>query len=64
MDSYNAVIARVAHQNDLQVFDACAMTRKQLPSHPEYLSADGFHPSDQGYQAWADGLWTVVQRVL
>jgi lysophospholipase L1-like esterase len=64
VDSYNGVIARVAAQNGLEVYDLCAMTRAQLPRHPEYLSPDGFHPSDQGYEAWAEGLWQVVQRVL
>jgi acyl-CoA thioesterase-1 len=64
VDAFNSVIARVARRHDLPVFDVCAMTRRSLPGHPEYLSADGFHPSDQGYEAWADGLWQIVQRLL
>jgi acyl-CoA thioesterase-1 len=64
VDAYNAVIARLARRYDLPVYDLCAMTRRTLPDHPEYLSADGFHPSDKGYEAWADGLWQVVQRIL
>jgi acyl-CoA thioesterase I len=27
---------------------------QQVAEHPEYLSADGFHPSSEGYQALAD----------
>ena len=27
---------------------------QQVADHPEYLSADGFHPSSEGYQALAD----------
>jgi lysophospholipase L1-like esterase len=64
VDAYNRAIERIARQHGLAVFDVCAMTRQELPRHPEYLSADGFHPSDQGHQAWADGLWQVVQRIL
>lgn len=64
VDAYNAVVERVSRDHGLALFDICALTRKQLPSHPEYLSADGFHPSDRGYEAWAEGLWDVVQRVL
>jgi acyl-CoA thioesterase I len=64
VDAYNAVIARVAREHDLVVFDLCALTRKMLPAHPEYLSGDGYHPSDTGYEAWAAGLWPVVRRLL
>jgi lysophospholipase L1-like esterase len=64
VDVYNALIAEAARRHRLQVFDACAMTRRALPGHPEYLSRDGFHPSDEGYDAWAAGLWQVVRRVL
>jgi acyl-CoA thioesterase-1 len=64
VDVYDRIIERVALQHGLSVFDACAMTRNSLPPHPEYLSSDGFHPSDAGYQAWAEGLWQVVKRVL
>jgi lysophospholipase L1-like esterase len=27
---------------------------QQLADHPEYVAADGFHPSSEGYQALAD----------
>jgi acyl-CoA thioesterase I len=64
VDAYNAVIAKVARERNLVVFDLCALTRQTLPTHPEYLSVDGFHPSDRGYEAWATGLWQVVRRVL
>lgn len=64
VDAYNDVIAAVARKHDLRVFDLCRMTREQLPSHPEYLSADGYHPSDRGYEVWAEGLWRVVRRFL
>ena len=63
VDGYNAAIARVADKHGLSLFDTCAMTRQELPTHPEYLSGDGFHPSDQGYQAWGDGLWRIVRRL-
>lgn len=64
VDAYNDVIAAVARKHDLHVFDLCRLTRDQLPTHPEYLSSDGYHPSDLGYEAWAEGLWRVVRRAL
>ena len=27
---------------------------QEVADHPEYVSADGFHPSSEGYQALAD----------
>jgi acyl-CoA thioesterase-1 len=64
VDVYNAVIARIAGKHGVAVYDVCTMTRQQLPAHPEYLSGDGYHPSDLGYEVWAEGLWQIVQRVL
>jgi len=64
VDLYNAVIARVAGRHGIAVYDVCAMTRTTLPSHPEYLSGDGYHPSDAGYQLWADGLWRILQPLM
>jgi acyl-CoA thioesterase-1 len=64
IDIYNGLIARVAERHGIAVYDVCAMTRRTLPSHPEYLSGDGYHPSDAGYQLWADGLWRIVQHLL
>lgn len=64
VDAYNDVIAAVARKHDLHVFDLCRLTREQLPDHPEYFSTDGYHPSDLGYEVWAEGLWRVVRRVL
>jgi acyl-CoA thioesterase-1 len=64
VDAYNAVIARIAGRLGIVVYDVCAMTRRFLPSHPEYLSGDGYHPSDAGYQVWADGLWDIVRPLI
>lgn len=64
VDAYNEIIADLARSHGALVFDLCRMTREQLPAHPEYLSADGYHPSDLGYEAWAEGLWRVVRPIL
>jgi lysophospholipase L1-like esterase len=64
VDAYNAVITELARKRSLMVFDLCGLTRQMLPAHPEYLSGDGFHPSDSGYEAWAAGLWQIVRRAL
>jgi acyl-CoA thioesterase I len=64
VDIYNGLMARIAGRLGIVVYDICAMTRRTLPSHPEYLSGDGYHPSDAGYQVWADGLWSIVRPLI
>ncbi len=60
---YNARIADTATRHGLIVVDAYTTTHNLLPSHPEYFSRDGFHPSDAGYEVWADQMWPVVAKV-
>jgi len=61
---YNQKLEEVASRYGVIVFDVYTITRQQLPDHPEYFSADGFHPSDQGYELWADSMWPTVARVV
>jgi acyl-CoA thioesterase I len=53
VDRWNAVIANVVGQHGATLVDLHARWR-DIVDHPEYLSADGFHPSTSGYQALAD----------
>ena len=64
IDAFNRVIAGVARRHGAVVFDLCGFTRRELPRHPEYVSADGFHPSDRGYEAWTNEVWSVIERAL
>ena len=34
------------------------------PSHPEFFSEDGFHPSDEGYEYWAEMMWPTVKSAI
>jgi lysophospholipase L1-like esterase len=53
VQAYNAAIARVAARQGATVVDLYAAG--EVPDqHPEYVSADGFHPSTQGAAAIAD----------
>lgn len=55
---WNRVIdASVAAHHDtlVDLFDSA------LSSHPDYISGDGFHPSDQGYQALANLFWSAIK---
>jgi acyl-CoA thioesterase-1 len=61
---FNGRLQEIASRHGVTVFDVFTITHEQLPSHPEYFSADGFHPSDQGYELWAEQMWPTIARVI
>ncbi len=61
---FNQRLEESASRHGVTVFDVYPITHEQLPGHPEYFSADGFHPSDEGYQLWADEMWPVIAKTL
>ena len=62
--TFNQKLEEVAGKHGVTVFDIYSVTTRELPSHPEYFSRDGFHPSDAGYELWAIEMWPTVARVL
>jgi acyl-CoA thioesterase-1 len=58
----NARIADTASRHGAIVVDAYTTTHELLPSHPEYFSRDGFHPSDAGYEVWAEQIWPAMAK--
>src|SRR5215217_6072551 len=57
-------LEEIAARHNVTVFDVYAITHEELASHPEYFSADGFHPSDKGYELWATQMWPTVAQVI
>jgi acyl-CoA thioesterase-1 len=60
----NRKLQEIASRHAVTVFDVFGITHEQLPVHPEYFSADGFHPSDAGYELWAEQMWPTIARVI
>jgi lysophospholipase L1-like esterase len=48
VDAYNTAISRAAKQEGATLVDL-HLNGAQISQHPEWVSADGFHPSEQGY---------------
>jgi lysophospholipase L1-like esterase len=48
IDAYNAAISTAAKAEGATLVDL-HLNDAQISQHPEWLSADGFHPSEQGY---------------
>lgn len=61
---FNRRIAEIAGRHGLLVVDAYNATHALIPSHPEFFSSDGFHPSDVGYEYWAKTMWPTVKAAI
>lgn len=61
---FNERLEEIANRHGLTVFDIYSITNRELASHPEYFSRDGFHPSDEGYELWAVEMWPTIARVI
>jgi lysophospholipase L1-like esterase len=57
-------LEEIANRHGVTVFDIYTITKDELPSHPEYFSSDGFHPSDEGYELWATAMWPTMARTI
>jgi lysophospholipase L1-like esterase len=57
VEQWNSVIATVVAKHHQTLVDLFAAG---LATHPEYVSSDGFHPSDAGYRALADLFWQQI----
>ncbi len=61
---YNRVLEEISNRHGAIVFDVFTITHQELPQHPEYFSADGFHPSDKGYELWSEQMWPSIENLL
>jgi acyl-CoA thioesterase I len=57
-------LEEIAARHGMTVFDIYTITTQELASHPEYFSSDGFHPSDAGYEMWAQHMWPTIEQIL
>ena len=61
---FNKRLEEIAARHGVTVFDVYQLTVKELPAHPEFFSSDGFHPSDEGYELWAEKMWPTIAGVI
>ncbi len=61
---FNERIAEIAARHDLWLVDAYTKSHELIPRHPEFFSADNFHPSDEGYEFWAVMMWPIVKDAI
>lgn len=62
--TFNQRLEEIANRHGVTIYDVYSITARELPSHPEYFSRDGFHPSDEGYELWASEMWPTIARTI
>ena len=61
VDQYNVAISQVAVREGAELVDLHGFGEVPL-LHPEYVSQDGFHPSEAGHVAIAEAFAAVLRR--
>jgi acyl-CoA thioesterase I len=64
IEQLNQRISEVGARHGVKVFDIYSSTHELLADHPEYFSRDGFHPSDAGYEVWAEQMWPSIAQAV
>jgi lysophospholipase L1-like esterase len=59
---YNTHIEATAARHHFAHVDLFAASRR-LSGMPGLFCADGFHPSAEGYEVWADAMWPAVRQI-
>ncbi len=62
--SLNAEMRRIAAQRGAHFLDLYTLTNAGEPSHRQYLSSDGFHPSAAGYAEIAKAVYPVIEAAI
>lgn len=61
---FNEHIESTAARHKLTLIDLWSLSRSSVPGLTGLFSEDGFHPSGDGYEQWADLMWPAVESLL
>lgn len=64
IEPFNAAMAEVARAHGLHLVDLYSASKEMIPQNPHFFSHDGFHPSEDGYEQWADLLLPMVRTLV
>ncbi|MDY7224797.1 SGNH/GDSL hydrolase family protein [Hyalangium rubrum] len=64
IEPFNEAISTVARAHGVHVVDMYSASREFIPARPDFFSGDGFHPSDAGYEQWADLMLPTVRPLV
>ncbi len=61
---FNRLIVEIVSRHRLPLVELFLASRAAIESHPGFFSSDGLHPSDRGYEFWAEKMWPVVEKAI
>lgn len=64
LQQFNEHIEATAARHTLALIDLWTLSRTALADRPELFCGDGFHPSAEGYESWAELMWPSVEPLL
>ncbi|CAM4210706.1 SGNH/GDSL hydrolase family protein [Corallococcus soli] len=64
IEPFNEAIATVARAHGLHLVDLYTASRELIPRRRDFFSSDGFHPSAEGYEEWADLMLPTVRTLI
>jgi lysophospholipase L1-like esterase len=64
IEPFNDAIAEVARAHGLHLVDLYTASKELIPRNPHFFSGDGFHPSEHGYDEWAELMLPLVRTLV
>ena len=64
IEPFNEAISTVACSHGLHVVDLYSASRQLIPQRQDFFCWDGFHPSDVGYEQWAELMLPTVKPLV
>jgi acyl-CoA thioesterase I len=64
IEQFNEHVTATAARHGLTLIDLYALSRDTLPGRRDLFSEDGFHPSAEGYQVWAERMLPAIAPLL
>jgi acyl-CoA thioesterase I len=61
---FNKQIEAIAKRYGLLFVDLYEASSKMITAHSKFFSADGFHPSNAGYEFWTRIMWPTVKIAI
>jgi lysophospholipase L1-like esterase len=64
IEMFNEHVTATAARHRLALVDLHALSRELALGRPEMFCPDGFHPSESGYEQWAERMYPAVEALL
>lgn len=64
LSRFNLIIREQAKKYRVAFVDLHTQSKLFSKNYPEFVSADGFHPSDSGYALWANSLISRIRELI